>query len=185
MKAFCPCILLFYLLFPGVAIGGATHFAIVMPAETVDRFENAKGAYDGAKFPLFCGIASAYREGNRFVFTKMTDLPITWIEERLRPIEEKGYLHFYGHPPQDIPVGDWDFFTAFMLWADSRGFKAYHVSNGEEIPLMVVPRFKRTCPYDSKKDPPTDCAYRIWDITDLYIPFSQEEIEQIEKDNAK
>ena len=185
MKALCSCIMLCCLLFPKTADARALHLAIVMPAETVDRFESDKEAYEGIRFPLFCGIASVYCDEGRFVFTKMTDLPIEWVTERLQPIEEKGYLYYYGHPPENIPVCDTDFFSAFMQWAGTRGFEAYHVSNGQEVPLKVVPRFKRTCPYDSKKSPPTECGYRSHNIWDLYIPFTEEEIKQIGEDHAR
>ena len=191
MKMFLPLLLFAWLLSPSIGVAapdpdrGPYHFVIVMPADIVYEYERAKEAYEGVEFPLFCGIASVYPKENKFVFTKMTNLPLRWLELWLQPIEQEGYLHLYGHPPYSLPVNDSDFFMIFMNWMDSRSFKAYHVSSGREVPLKVVPRFKRTCPYNSKKNPPTDCAYKIWDITDLYIPFTDEEIRQIEKDNAK
>ena len=191
MKMLLPLVLFAWTLSPSIGIASPDpdrppyHFAIIMPAEVVYEFEREKEAYEGVEFPLFCGIASVYPKENKFVFTKMTNLPLTWLESLFQPLEQKGYFYLYGHPPRDVPANDSDFFMLFMIWMDSRLFKADYVSTGREVPLKVVPRFKRTCPYNSKKNPPTDCAYKIWDITDLYIPLIDEEIRQIEKDNAK
>ncbi len=169
MKAFHLCILLLCLAFPGVVNAEITRFAIVMPAESVDKFEISREAYDGAIFPLFCGIATVYHEENRFEFTKMTDLPIKWIERWLQPIERDGYLYLNSHPPLRIPVGDRDFFHLFPGRARDLGFQADFVTSDEATLPKAGLRFKRTCPYDSKKTPPTDCAYTNQDIDDLYI----------------
>ena len=185
MKTTCTCLLLLFLSFPCLAGARAIHFAIIMPAEIVDEFESSREAYDGATFPLFCGIASMYPEENRFVFTKMTDLPIEWVMRRLQPIEEKGSLHMV-HPHRDIPVSDeGHFFSAFTSWMTTCRLLAEYVSSGREVPLKLTLRFKQTCLYDSKKTPPTDCAYHDWDIEKLFIPFTEEERRQIEKDNAR
>ena len=161
-----------------------SHFAVIMPSVIVDYFEEPDD-YEGVEFPLFCGIASVYPKENKFVFTKMTNLPIQWVEKRLRQIEKDGYLLLSGHPPQQVSVKSGGFFLGFLSWGNSEWLKVYYISNGQEIPLKVVPRFKRTCRYNSTKKPSTDCAYHDWDITDLYIPFTQEEIEHIKKENAK
>ena len=66
--------------------------AIIMPAEAVEDFGDDPAKYEGVDFPLFCGIASVYPKENRFVFTKMTDLPILNVEDTLRKIERDGYI---------------------------------------------------------------------------------------------
>ena len=161
-----------------------SHFLVIMPSKMVEDFEDV-GAYAGVEFPLFCGIASVYPKENKFIFTKMTNLPIRRVESRLRQVEKDGYIFIYGHPPRQESVRSRDFFLAFLLWADIERIGIEHVSNGQEVPLKAVPRFKRMCRYDSAKKPPTDCAYRYWDMVDLCIPFTEKEKRQIEKDHAK
>lgn len=161
-----------------------THFLILMPSYLVE-FQGDSEEFEGAEFPLFCGIASVYPEENRFVFTKMTHLPIRRVEKWFRQTEKDGYLSVPGHPPRQASFRDRYFLSDFMFWINCKQLKAYHVSSGQEIPLKAVPRFKRTCRYASAKEPPTDCAYEDWDIKDLYIPFTEEEMEQIAKDHAK
>lgn len=160
------------------------HFLILMPSNLVEIFEDPK-EYEGVEFPLFCGIFSAYPKENKFVFTKMTHLPTRQVEQWLRNFGKDGYLSVPGHPPHQVSVRDRFFFPAFLFWAECKQLKAIWISSGQEIPLKAVPRFKRTCRYDSAKEPPTDCAYQDWDIKDLYIPFTEEEMEQIAKDHAQ
>lgn len=161
-----------------------SHFLVIMPSKMVEDFEDVE-AYEGVEFPLFCGIASVYPKENRLIFTKMTNLPIRRVESRLRQIEKDGYISIYGHPPRQEPVKSKDFFLAFLLWADIEGIGVEHVSNGQEIPMQTKPRFKRTCRYYSANKPPTDCAYRYWDMVELCIRFTEKEKRQIEKDHAK
>ena len=161
-----------------------SHFVVIMPSIIVEDVEDPKD-YEGVEFPLFCGIASVYPKENKFVFTKTTNLPIRWVEKQLRQVEKDGYFVLSGYPLPGVPLRSKDFSFLFRSWSHSEGLDVYRVPSGQDIPLKVVPRFKRTCRYNSAKKPPTDCAYRVWDIADLYIPFTLEEIEQIEKDNAK
>ena len=164
--------------------GSPTHFVVLMPSDRIDIAEGPEH-YEGVTFPLFCGIASVYPKENKFVFTKMTDLPIRWVVDRFRPVVADGYLFIYGHPSRQVPLRSRDFFLEFLFWADGVGLTVEPVSKGQEIPVKVRPRFKRTCAFSAAKTPPTECGYRNWDIADLYIPFTLEEMRQIAKDHAK
>ena len=159
------------------------HFVVIMPADIVDRSEEDPEAYEGVAFPLYCGIVSIYPKDKKIIFTKMTDLPLSRFQEALRPIIRDASVPLSHHKP--VPVDNMDFTMAFYFWADSIGFKVGWASREPEIPVNVVPRFKRMCRYDSSKTPPTDCGYSKEDVHDLYIPFTEEEIEEIEKEHAR
>lgn len=163
-----------------------SHFLVVMPSVLVEAQES--DSYEGVKFPLVCGIASVYPKENKFIFTKTTNLPIRWIEAFMRQIEHDGHftIRECGRKPSlQVSLRDEDFFFLFKAWADSEMFKVYYLASGQSVPLNVTPRFKRMCPYNSTKRETTDCAYYSGDIEDLYIPFTEEEMEQIAKDHAK
>ena len=154
------------------------HMAIIMPAETAKNLGDDPALYEGVDFPLFCGIASVYPKENRFVFTKMTDLPVRNVEDALGKIERDGYLTVGRfQPPVHIQPRSLDFFRFFLSYTPIRNFEAYLISYAQEIPVDYMPHFTRTCRYSIEKTPPTDCAYDIWEIKDVYIPPTDEELE--------
>ena len=163
------------------------HFVVLMPADLASNLRDNPKAYDGVDFPLFCGIASAYTGENKFVYTKMTDLPTVWVDKIMAEIEMDGFVSFYVHkrPRLEIAVNNEDFSSSFKDFAFSRGIIAASVSWEEELPENAKPRFIHTCTFNSSKNPPTDCAYSRDDVFELYIPFSTEEIQQIGKDHAR
>ena len=173
-------ILCFFLLIPFPAAAEPApdqlpyHFAVVMPAEIVESFEDSPEVYDGVEFPLFCGFVSVYPKENKFAFTKTTDLPITWIQKVLGKIEPDGYIERRDLYTIKTPVNDSYFGTAFTIEAEVHGFKVFYIGVTDEVPLDMAPKFTRTCLYDSKKQPPVDCGYDKWDIDDLRIPYDWE-----------
>lgn len=154
------------------------HFAVIMPADLVERLEYAtKKTYEGVQFPVFCGYASVYPRENRFVFTKTTSLPITEIERFMRSLEKDP--SFTTPAPAGCSVrttfaNEVLFFSAFQFYMDNIGFNVVYLSEGDGIPLNTPPLFKRTCPYNSRKDPPVSCGYHSWDIDDLRISYAGE-----------
>ena len=155
------------------------HMAIIMPAEVVEVYDEP-AEYEGVEFPLFCGIASLYGKENRFVFTKMTDLPILRVENTLRQFERDGYIVSYGGflSPNDTQIQPkhMAFEFLFLQEIQIRGFEAYLISRAPEAPVDYTPQFMRTCRYSTAKTPPTDCAYTRADIESLYIPLTDEEV---------
>lgn len=179
MKKACWLILCFVLLWPSLATSAEpywspTHFAVVMPALIAKSFEDSPEAYEGVKFPLFCGFASVYPKSNRFIFTKTTSLPITWVEKKMRQMEKEAMVHTYGHYPISASVKDENFFYIFMRWAEQNWLKLVYVESGHTIPLNMPPLFKRTCPYNSRKDPPVDCGYHPNDLDALRVRYAWE-----------
>ena len=152
------------------------HMAILMSADAVEVYDDP-AEYEGVDFPLFCGIASVYPKENRFVFTKMTDLPIRKVENALRQVEQDGYITEYGGGLySQIQPKRMDFHSAFLLFALSKHITAYLISYSQEVPVGFMPRFTRTCRYSTAKKPPTDCAYYMWEMKNLCIPPTDEEI---------
>ena len=155
------------------------HLAVIMSAEAVKRSGDDPAKYEGVEFPVYCGIASIYPKKNRFVFTKMTDLPILGVERFLRQVERDGYLAVDAsshYPAYQVQPGEQDFFSLFLSLALDKDFKAYRVSHAQEIPVDYAPQFTQTCRYSAAKTPPTDCAYESWDLEDVYIPLAYEEV---------
>ena len=152
------------------------HAAVFMSSDNVARFGEDSAKYEGVAFPLYCGIASIFPKENKFVFTKMTDLPIVYVEEPLRKVEREGCI-IDAHRIR-VRVGQQEFYSALLALAQSRNFELSRISYGQKIPLDYKPRFTRICRYSNTKNPPTDCAYRTWDINDLFIPVTNEELTQ-------
>lgn len=158
-----------------------------MPAQTAYTLGDDANNYEGVDFPLYCGIISVYPQEDKFVFTKTTTLPIRRLEEKLRGIEKNGFIYISSHhaPSAKVPVKSFDFASALTMWADSNFVLLFKVSNGQEIPLNVTPRFKRMCRFTIDKQPHVDCAHTMNDVKDLYIPFTPEEMQRIAKVHAK
>lgn len=161
------------------------HAVVLMPSSGARNFGDDPAKYEGVAFPLYCGIVSIFPEENKFVFTKMTDLPILNVEDALRKVEKDGYIIVDWRFPVRIPARNIDFYTFLENKARSRNFKMYPISYAEKIPLDYKPRFTRMCVYSTTKEPPTDCAYNDWDIRDLYIPVTDDEMSQTIDSPAK
>lgn len=163
------------------------HFVILVPGSTAYLFGDNFEEYNNVTFPLYYGIGSIYPKENTFVFTKITNVSIKKLDEQLRTIEKERFytIRVHREPPILAQVNSDKFGIALAFFADHYCVLLSEVSTGQEIPANVVPRFKRTCLYDSRKDPPTDCAYRREEVEDLFIPFTIEEMEQIAKDHAR
>lgn len=164
-----------------------SHFFIVMPLAGIYLGAEREEDYEGVSFPLYCGIASIYPRDNIFIFTKTTDLPIRYIEQELRAIEQNKYFdpRDRHRPPVQVPLSDPEALYDFPWFARNNHFWAFRAYYGRQIPIKATPRFTLTCPFKMGVPLSEECQQTLYAIDELFIPVTEEERRQMRQDDGE
>ncbi|CAK7040654.1 MAG: hypothetical protein DELT_00767 [Desulfovibrio sp.] len=149
------------------------HYAIIIPAEVIHDFGRGKQkAFEGVKFPLFCGYVSIYPKENKFVFTKRTDIPpIDWLDQHIGQIERDGHMKLSLTLPMPIAYNDPNFIEIFYGNMNLYRIGLYLAGLGYEVPSES--KFKKQYPYRAGKEPPVPRGYTLEESRELVVPIGE------------